>query len=51
MQDENSATPRKTKAWTERGLEAIKVKVRTDLTDSENKGLVLRICFVESIGE
>ncbi len=43
MPDEDSATPRKTKAWTERGLEAIKVKVRTDLTDSENKGLVLRI--------
>lgn len=43
MQNEDSATARKTKAWTERGLEAIKVKVRTDLTDRENKGLVLRI--------
>ena len=30
-------------SWTERGIESVKVTVRTDFTDAKEKGLVLRV--------
>lgn len=43
LDEEKAKTQRKPKVWTERGLEALKVNVRTDLTDPATKGLVLRV--------
>ena len=43
MVAKSATTEKKAKVWTQRGLEAIKVKVRTDLTDPDTKGLQLRI--------
>ena len=43
MNDTKTVNSPKSISWTERGLMAVKVKARTDITDPKEKGLVLRV--------
>jgi integrase len=43
MSDTETQKGKKSLSWTERGLVAIKAKSRTDFTDPDEKGLVLRV--------